>query len=59
MKVHWRRIRVQGSDGFSLAECCSLSLAGLLLLGEEKIFLPLARVCEGRLLLLGEKRYIS
>lgn len=44
MQIHCRRARVQGGDGFSLAECGSLSLAGLLL-GEEKIFLSPTGVC--------------
>lgn len=47
-------MRVQDGDGFSLAECGRLSLAGLLL-GEERIFLPPAMVCEGKFLLLGKE----
>lgn len=42
-KVHWRRARVQGVCGFSLAECDGFPLAGLLL-GKEK---NLPTSCQG------------
>lgn len=37
MKIHWRKIRVQGDSSFSLAELRHFPLAGLVAGQEEKL----------------------
>ena len=39
MKVHWRKVRVQGDDGFSLANLQHFPLAWLVARQGENLFL--------------------